>query len=40
VVRPLRPEEQEGLKHWADKYVVNGGYCLRHGIQVGALCAT
>jgi carbonic anhydrase/acetyltransferase-like protein (isoleucine patch superfamily) len=40
VVRQLRPEEQQGLKHWADKYVVNGGYCLRHGIQVGAPCAS
>ena len=36
VVRPLRSEERAGLKHWAEKYVVNGAYCLRHGIQVGA----
>ncbi len=40
VVRPLRPEERAGLKHWADKYVANGAYCLRHGIQVGAPLAT
>jgi gamma-carbonic anhydrase len=36
VVRMLRPEERAGLKHWADKYVVNGAYCLRNGINVGA----
>ena len=35
VVRPLKPEERVNLKHWAEKYVVNGEYCLRHGIQVG-----
>ena len=36
VVRPLRPEERAGLKHWAQKYVTNGEYCLRHGLHVGA----
>jgi carbonic anhydrase/acetyltransferase-like protein (isoleucine patch superfamily) len=36
VVRALKPEERAGLRHWAEKYVVNGAYCLRHGIQVGA----
>ena len=36
VVRPLTPEERSGLKHWADKYVDNGAYCLKHGINVGA----
>ncbi len=36
VVRPLRPEERAGLKHWAQKYVTNGAYCLRHGLHVGA----
>lgn len=35
VKRPLRPEERSGLKHWAHKYVVNGAYCLKHGINVG-----
>lgn len=40
VVRTLDPEEQAGLKHWADKYVLNGAYCLRHGIQVGAPLAS
>lgn len=35
VVRPLTPEERAGLKYWADKYVANGAYCLKHRIQVG-----
>ncbi len=35
VKRPLTPEERAGLKHWAEKYVVNGAYCLKHGINVG-----
>jgi carbonic anhydrase/acetyltransferase-like protein (isoleucine patch superfamily) len=36
VVRPLTMEERAGLKHWADKYVDNGAYCLKHEINVGA----
>jgi carbonic anhydrase/acetyltransferase-like protein (isoleucine patch superfamily) len=35
IKRPLTPEERAGLKHWADKYVVNGAFCLKHGINVG-----
>jgi gamma-carbonic anhydrase len=35
VKRALTPEERAGLKHWADKYVTNGAYCLQHGINVG-----
>lgn len=35
VKRALTDEERAGLKHWAEKYVVNGAYCLKHGIQVG-----
>jgi carbonic anhydrase/acetyltransferase-like protein (isoleucine patch superfamily) len=35
IVRALTSQERTGLKHWADKYVVNGGYCLRHGLNVG-----
>lgn len=35
VVRALRPEERAGLKHWAEKYVINAAYCRQHGIQVG-----
>ncbi len=40
VVRPLRTEERDGLKHWADKYVVNAAYCLKHGIQCGQWLAS
>ena len=36
VKRPLAPEERAGLRHWAEKYVVNGAYCLRHGLHLGA----
>jgi len=36
IVRKLTPRERAGLKHWATKYVANGAYCLRHGINVGA----
>jgi gamma-carbonic anhydrase len=35
VKRALSAEERAGLKHWADKYVVNGAYCLKHGVNVG-----
>jgi len=35
VVRRLSPEERAGLKWWAQKYVDNGAYCLKHGISVG-----
>jgi carbonic anhydrase/acetyltransferase-like protein (isoleucine patch superfamily) len=35
VKRPLTDAERSGLRHWAEKYVVNGAYCLQHGIQVG-----
>jgi len=37
VVRALTDAERRGLKHWAEKYVVNGGYCLRHGLHVGTV---
>ncbi|HEY4417126.1 MAG TPA: gamma carbonic anhydrase family protein [Verrucomicrobiae bacterium] len=36
VVRKLTKEERAGLKWWAEKYVDNGAYCLKHGIGVGA----
>ena len=36
VVRPLTPEERQGLKWWAEKYVANSAYCLKHNINVGA----
>lgn len=35
VVRMLSVEERAGLRQWAEKYVVNGGYCLRNGLHVG-----
>lgn len=35
VRRALTAGERSGLRHWALKYVVNGAYCLKHGIQVG-----
>jgi len=35
VKRALTSEERAGLRHWAEKYVVNGAYCLKHGINVG-----
>jgi carbonic anhydrase/acetyltransferase-like protein (isoleucine patch superfamily) len=37
VVRPLTADERAGLKHWAQKYVDNGAYCLKHGINVGGV---
>ena len=36
VVRKLTPKERAGLKWWAQKYVDNGAYCLKHGINIGA----
>lgn len=36
VKRPLTAEERAGLRHWAEKYVINGAYCLRHGLHIGA----
>jgi carbonic anhydrase/acetyltransferase-like protein (isoleucine patch superfamily) len=40
VVRKLSKEERAGLKWWAQKYVDNGAYCLKHGISLGAPLAT
>ena len=34
VVRKLSKEERGGLKWWAEKYVDNGAYCLKQGINV------
>ena len=36
VARALTPDERGKLKWWAQKYVDNGAYCLKHGINVGA----
>ncbi len=38
VVRTLTKKERAGLKWSAEKYVDNGAYCLKHGINVGAPC--
>jgi carbonic anhydrase/acetyltransferase-like protein (isoleucine patch superfamily) len=35
VVRALSDQEREQLKYWAEKYVHNAAYCLKHGINVG-----
>jgi len=35
IVRALTAKERAGLKWWAQKYVDNGAYCLKHGINVG-----
>lgn len=40
VARALSSEERSSLKGWAEKYVENAAYCLRHGIQVGAPLAS
>jgi len=40
VVRKLTKEERAGLKWWAQKYVDNGAYCLKHGIGVGAITSS
>jgi len=34
VVRKLSKEERAGLKWWAEKYVDNTAYCLKHAINV------
>ena len=40
VVRKLSKEERAGLKWWAQKYVDNGIYCLKHKINVGGTIST
>ena len=35
VVRPLTEDERSGLRGWADKYVENAAYCLRHHLHLG-----
>ncbi len=36
VIRPLSEAERQDLKPWAQKYVDNGAYCLKHNLNVGA----
>jgi carbonic anhydrase/acetyltransferase-like protein (isoleucine patch superfamily) len=40
VVRKLSKQERAGLKWWAQKYVDNGSYCLKHKISVGGPIST
>jgi carbonic anhydrase/acetyltransferase-like protein (isoleucine patch superfamily) len=35
VIRTLKPEERRRLRYWAEKYVENAAYCLKHSINVG-----
>jgi len=35
VMRPLAEKERSQLRLWAEKYVHNAAYCLKHGINVG-----
>jgi carbonic anhydrase/acetyltransferase-like protein (isoleucine patch superfamily) len=36
VARALTQEERSGLKRWAERYVTNSAYCLKHQLNVGA----
>ena len=36
VVRSLTEAERAGIKPWAQKYVDNGAYCLKHRLNIGA----
>jgi hypothetical protein len=36
----LTKKERAKLKWWAEKYVDNGAYCLKHKINVGAALKT
>lgn len=36
IVRALKPEERNTLRWWAQKYVDNAAYCLKHNLNVGA----
>ncbi|MBI3191084.1 MAG: gamma carbonic anhydrase family protein, partial [Pedosphaera parvula] len=40
VKRALTADERAGLKRWAQKYVDNAAYCLKHRINVGGPLAT
>ena len=35
VMRTLSPNERQALRGWAEKYVQNAAYCLKHQINVG-----
>ncbi len=36
VIRVLNSADRALLRGWADKYVANAAYCLKHGINIGA----
>lgn len=36
IIRRLSPEERANLKGWAQRYVDNAAYCLKHQLHVGA----
>lgn len=40
VKRALTPEERAALRGWAEKYVANAAYCLKHSLNVGAPLVT
>src|SRR5436190_5624176 len=40
VARKLETDERAALKNWAQKYVDNSAYCLKHQINVGAPLVT
>lgn len=40
VIRTLTEQERGQLKYWAEKYVHNAAYCLKHGINIGAPLST
>jgi carbonic anhydrase/acetyltransferase-like protein (isoleucine patch superfamily) len=40
VARPLKEEEIAGLKSWAQSYIDNAAYCLKHNLNVGASLLT
>ena len=40
VIRALTEAERADIKPWAQKYVDNGAYCLKHGLNIGAPLST
>ena len=40
VVRTLSPADRELIRTWADKYVANAAYCLKHKINLGGCLPT
>lgn len=36
VARALTPDERASLKGFAERYVLNAAYCLKHGLHVGS----